>query len=106
MCHKYRSQRTLEPVLRNQRSRHSENLHTTTDEVPLTSSMVNALITAANVNVKPFWPGLFAKALANVNIETLIYNTGLVALPQQEVLPLQRTKREQRKKTLRSLKMT
>ena len=68
--------------------------------------MVNALITAADVNVKPFWPGLFAKALANVNIETLIYNTGLVALPQQEVLPLQRTKWEQRKKTLRSPKMT
>ena len=63
--------------------------------------MVNTLITAVNVNVKPFWSGLFAKALASVNIETLIYNTELVALPQQEVLPLQRTKWEQRKKTLR-----
>lgn len=68
--------------------------------------MVNTLITAVNVNVKPFWSGLFAKALASVNIETLIYNTELVALPQQEVLPLQRTKWEQRKKTLRGLKMT
>ena len=68
--------------------------------------MVNTLITAVNVNVKPFWSGLFAKALASVNIETLIYNTELVTLPQQEVLPLQRTKWEQRKKTLRGLKMT
>ena len=38
--------------------------------------MVNALITAADVNVKPFWPGLFAKALANVNIGSLICNVG------------------------------
>ena len=75
-------------------------------EVTVTEDKINAPTKAAGVNVEPFWPGLFAKALANVNIETLIYNTGLVALPQQEVLPLQRTKWEQRKKTLRSPKMT
>ncbi|KAB0337287.1 hypothetical protein E2I00_012598 [Balaenoptera physalus] len=45
--------------------------------------MINALIKAASVNVEPFWPGLFAKALANVNIKTLICNIGLVALPRR-----------------------
>jgi large subunit ribosomal protein LP1 len=44
------------------------------DEVTVTEDKLNALIYAASVNVEPFWPGLFAKALANVNIESLICN--------------------------------
>ena len=31
---------------------------------------------AASVNVEPFWPGLFAKALASVNVGSLICNMG------------------------------
>ncbi|KAL0600879.1 60S acidic ribosomal protein P1 [Plecturocebus cupreus] len=46
------------------------------DEVTVTEDKINALIKAAGVNVKPFWPGLFAKALANVNIRSLICNVG------------------------------
>ena len=38
------------------------------DEVTVTEDKINALIKAAGVNVEPFCPGLFAKALANVNI--------------------------------------
>ncbi|OBS79612.1 hypothetical protein A6R68_22186 [Neotoma lepida] len=37
---------------------------------------INALIKAAGVNVEPFWPGLLAEALPNVNIGSLICNIG------------------------------
>nr|XP_058912092.1 large ribosomal subunit protein P1-like [Kogia breviceps] len=45
-------------------------------EVTVTEDKINALIKAAGVNVEPFWSGLFAKALANVNIGSLICNVG------------------------------
>lgn len=31
---------------------------------------------AANVDVEPYWPGLFAKALEGVNVRDLITNIG------------------------------
>ncbi|XP_021008224.1 60S acidic ribosomal protein P1-like isoform X1 [Mus caroli] len=40
------------------------------DEVMVTEDKINALIKAALI--EPFWPSLFAKALANVNIGSLI----------------------------------
>uniref|UniRef100_A0A8W4F8X4 Large ribosomal subunit protein P1 n=1 Tax=Sus scrofa TaxID=9823 RepID=A0A8W4F8X4_PIG len=46
------------------------------DEVTVTEDKINILIKAAGVNVEPFWPGLFAKALANVNIRSLICTVG------------------------------
>ncbi|XP_046938321.1 60S acidic ribosomal protein P1-like [Lynx rufus] len=46
------------------------------DEVTVTEDKTNALLKAAGVNVGPFWRNLFAKALANVNIWSLIYEVG------------------------------
>ncbi|XP_052570137.1 60S acidic ribosomal protein P1-like isoform X1 [Peromyscus californicus insignis] len=46
------------------------------DEVTVMEDKINALIKAAGVNVEPFWSGLFAKALASVNIGSLICNVG------------------------------
>ncbi|XP_043822579.1 60S acidic ribosomal protein P1-like isoform X1 [Dromiciops gliroides] len=47
------------------------------DEVTVTEDKINALNKAAGVNVEPFWSGLFAKALNNVNIASLICNVGV-----------------------------
>ncbi|XP_036914709.1 60S acidic ribosomal protein P1-like [Sturnira hondurensis] len=46
------------------------------DEVMVMEDKINALIKAAGVNVEPFWPGLFAKALAKVNMGSLICKAG------------------------------
>eukprot|EP00069_Balaena_mysticetus_P013869 bmy_13122T0 len=46
------------------------------NEVTVTEDKIYALIKAAGVNVEPFWPGLFAKALAKVNTGSLICNAG------------------------------
>ncbi|XP_036317264.1 60S acidic ribosomal protein P1-like [Pipistrellus kuhlii] len=51
-------------------------LHEDEVTVMVTEDKINTLIKAVGVNVEPFWPGLFAKALANVNIGSLTCNAG------------------------------
>ena len=56
------------------------------NEVTVTEAEINALIKAAGVNVEPLCPGLFAKALANVNTGGVIRKVG----PPARLLPQQR----------------
>ncbi|KAH0552045.1 60S acidic ribosomal protein P1 [Cotesia glomerata] len=46
------------------------------DDVAVTGEKIQTILKAANVEVEPYWPGLFAKALEGVNIKDLITNVG------------------------------
>merc|ERR1712077_85719 len=46
------------------------------DDVAVTAEKIQTILKAANVDVEPFWPGLFAKCLETVNIKDLISNVG------------------------------
>ncbi|XP_038673632.1 60S acidic ribosomal protein P1-like [Scyliorhinus canicula] len=45
-------------------------------EVTVTKDKLNALIKTAGVTIEPFWPSLFAKALSNIDVSSLICNVG------------------------------
>jgi len=46
------------------------------DEVAITGEKIATLLKAANVDVEPYWPSLFAKALEGVDVKNLISNIG------------------------------
>ncbi|XP_038656968.1 60S acidic ribosomal protein P1-like [Scyliorhinus canicula] len=46
------------------------------DEVTVTEDKLNALIKTAGMTIEPFWPSLFAMALANIDVNNLICNVG------------------------------
>jgi len=46
------------------------------DDIAVTGEKISTILKAANVDVEPYWPGLFAKALEGVNVRDLITNIG------------------------------
>lgn len=46
------------------------------NDSPVTADKIQALLKAANVNVEPYWPGLFAKAVESINLKDLVTNVG------------------------------
>ncbi|KAL4707647.1 hypothetical protein ACJJTC_006997 [Scirpophaga incertulas] len=46
------------------------------DDVAVTGEKISTILKAAAVEVEPYWPGLFAKALEGVNVRELITNIG------------------------------
>lgn len=48
----------------------------TSNTFSLQGEKIQTILKAANVDVEPYWPGLFAKALEQVNIKELITNIG------------------------------
>eukprot|EP00178_Gracilaria_changii_P023448 TRINITY_DN70947_c0_g1_i1.p2 TRINITY_DN70947_c0_g1~~TRINITY_DN70947_c0_g1_i1.p2 ORF type:complete len:112 (+),score=31.07 TRINITY_DN70947_c0_g1_i1:81-416(+) len=50
------------------------------DDVPVTEQKITTILKAAGVEVEPFWPSLFAKAVADLNIKELITNVGAGAV--------------------------
>merc|ERR1712149_59558 len=46
------------------------------DDCEITGEKIAAVLKAANVEVEPFWPSLFAGALKDVNVRELITNIG------------------------------
>merc|ERR1712081_40556 len=46
------------------------------DDVAITGEKIQTILKAACVDVEPYWPGLFCKALESCNIKDLITNVG------------------------------
>ncbi|KAL3281099.1 hypothetical protein HHI36_004323 [Cryptolaemus montrouzieri] len=46
------------------------------DDIAVTGEKIQTILKAANVDIEPYWPGLFAKALEGVNIKELITRLG------------------------------
>ncbi|KAF5307785.1 hypothetical protein FQR65_LT06656 [Abscondita terminalis] len=46
------------------------------DDIAITGEKIQTILKAANVDVEPYWPGLFAKALEGINVKDLITKIG------------------------------
>uniref|UniRef100_A0A646QJE3 Large ribosomal subunit protein P1 n=1 Tax=Hemiscolopendra marginata TaxID=943146 RepID=A0A646QJE3_9MYRI len=57
------------------------------DDVAITAEKITTILKAAKVEVEPYWPGLFAKALEGVDIKCLItsLSSGVGAAPAAAV---------------------
>ncbi|XP_034489437.1 60S acidic ribosomal protein P1 [Drosophila innubila] len=77
------------------------------DDVAVTGEKISTILKAANVDVEPYWPGLFAKALEGINVKDLISNIGSgvgaapaggAAAPAASDAPAAEAKKEEKKK--------
>ena len=72
----------------------------------LQGEKISTILKAANVEVEPYWPGLFAKALEGINVKDLITNIGSGAgaapaaggAPAGDAAPAAEAKKEEKKK--------
>uniref|UniRef100_A0A914CD03 Large ribosomal subunit protein P1 n=1 Tax=Acrobeloides nanus TaxID=290746 RepID=A0A914CD03_9BILA len=46
------------------------------DDVAITNEKIQTILNSAGVNVEPFWPGLYAKALEGIDLKGLISSLG------------------------------
>nr|XP_023019544.1 60S acidic ribosomal protein P1-like [Leptinotarsa decemlineata] len=46
------------------------------DYIAVTGEKIKSILKAANVDVEPYWPGLFAKSLEGINVRKLVTNIG------------------------------
>merc|ERR1712112_228161 len=70
------------------------------DDVAVTPEKLTTILKAAGVEVEPYWPGLFCKALESCNIKDLITNvgSGAGAAPAGGAAPAAEEKKEEKKK--------
>ncbi|VDK65687.1 unnamed protein product [Gongylonema pulchrum] len=48
------------------------------DDVAITGDKISTLLKSAHVEVEPFWPGLFAKALEGVDVKVSLATSVLI----------------------------
>uniref|UniRef100_A0A2M3ZYE2 Large ribosomal subunit protein P1 n=1 Tax=Anopheles triannulatus TaxID=58253 RepID=A0A2M3ZYE2_9DIPT len=46
------------------------------DDVAVTDEKISTILKAAGVEIEPYWPGLFAKALEGIDVKSLITSIG------------------------------
>ncbi|XP_050088338.1 60S acidic ribosomal protein P1 [Anopheles aquasalis] len=46
------------------------------DDVAVTDEKISTILKAASVDIEPYWPGLFAKALEGIDVKSLITSIG------------------------------
>merc|ERR1712179_490374 len=73
----------LHPNLKTEKKCQTANLHVFTPHsswlmtmLPSREKKIQTILKAAGVDVEPYWPGLFAKALESCNVKDLITNVG------------------------------
>ena len=49
------------------------------EKISITSDKISTILTAANVTVAPYWPGLFNKTFASSNIAEIVFNAPLAS---------------------------